>query len=281
MKDYYRLLELTSAASQDDIKRAFRVQIARYHPDKVQHLGHEFQAMAANRATELTEAYRILSDAGRRADYDTARVSAEPDVVPAPSSPSPPAAFQAAPAASSAAPDPAVQLPRHGEQPGKTRNAGPQFVEERASRDQFVRKATINRFHQIFGLVAGGGYDELPVAGFDFSWAPKARLFARTKGARILGRFVSRVDSASVADAWSEARKLLAKPDDEICIMLMGTDLAPQRELADAIAEQRRRPSRGGKVTLIPVDTSVWDAHLPTDAPAVAKELLARLRTGA
>ena len=36
---YYELLELTPQASADDIKRAFRAQIAKYHPDKVQHLG--------------------------------------------------------------------------------------------------------------------------------------------------------------------------------------------------------------------------------------------------
>ena len=50
------------------MKRAFRLQIARYHPDKVQHLGQEFQAMAAERAAELTEAYRVRTDDGRRAE---------------------------------------------------------------------------------------------------------------------------------------------------------------------------------------------------------------------
>ena len=64
MKDYYGLLGVAPAASADEVKRAFRQQIARYHPDKVQHLGQEFQAMAADRAAELTEAYRILSDEG-------------------------------------------------------------------------------------------------------------------------------------------------------------------------------------------------------------------------
>jgi len=33
-------------------------------------------------------------------------------------------------------------------------------------------------------------------------------------------------------------------------------------------------------LTLIPVDARDWDAHMPTDAPPVAKTLLARLRSG-
>jgi DnaJ-domain-containing protein 1 len=48
-------------APADEVKRAFRTQIARHRPDKVQHLGKEFQSMAADRAAELTEAYRILA----------------------------------------------------------------------------------------------------------------------------------------------------------------------------------------------------------------------------
>ena len=34
-------------------------------------------------------------------------------------------------------------------------------------------------------------------------------------------------------------------------------------------------------LTLIPVDAGNWEAHMPLDAPAIAKTLLARLRTGA
>jgi len=48
--DFYILLGLGRNASLGEIKRAFRTQIARYHPDKVQHLGKEFQEMAAGRA---------------------------------------------------------------------------------------------------------------------------------------------------------------------------------------------------------------------------------------
>jgi DnaJ like chaperone protein len=61
LKNYYELLEIAASAPADEVKRAFRAQIARYHPDKVQHLGKEFQSIAADRAAELTEAYRILA----------------------------------------------------------------------------------------------------------------------------------------------------------------------------------------------------------------------------
>ena len=70
MKNYYELLEIAREAPAEEVKKSFRAQIAKYHPDKVHHLGKEFQAMAADRAAELTEAYRILSDPGRRAVYD-------------------------------------------------------------------------------------------------------------------------------------------------------------------------------------------------------------------
>src|SRR5215213_4482207 len=88
------MLEIPPSSSIEEIKRAFRLQIARYHPDKVQHLGQEFQAMAAERAAALTEAYRILSNEERRADYDRSIAEGADARVPA---------AQAAPAPSSAA----------------------------------------------------------------------------------------------------------------------------------------------------------------------------------
>ena len=71
MKNFYDMLSVAPNASADDIKKAFRREIARYHPDKVQHLGKEFQEMAAGIAADLTEAYRILMDPALRAKYDT------------------------------------------------------------------------------------------------------------------------------------------------------------------------------------------------------------------
>ena len=270
MKDYYGLLELAPAAPQDEVKRAFRVQIARYHPDKVQHLGKEFQAMAAERAAELTEAYRILSDEGRRAEYDRACAS---DMATAP-----PAADPKAPASQT------VPAPEEPPEPGASKpgaSKGEWFSEERATRDEYVRKATLSRFRQAFALAIGSAYDESPARGFDLAFVPKTKFFGRGKGPRLLGRFVSRVDAAAVGDTWAQIGRLNAPPNEEVCVFLMGTAMAPRRELEDAISAQRRKArGPGAKVTVIPVDTRVWDAHIPVDAPAVVKNLLARLRSG-
>jgi curved DNA-binding protein CbpA len=245
------------------VKRAFRLQIARYHPDKVQHLGQEFQAMAADRAAELTEAYRILSDDGRRSEYDRARAASAPP----PHASTPP---EVAPVPGAGAVPPAPEP--------EPRATGPQFQKERASRDEFVRKATLNRLRSAIEAV-DSGYDEMEVRGFDVAWAPKSKFFGRGKGPRLLGRFVARVDRDAVIDAWTQAGKTGGSANDEMCVLLMGSAMAPAGELALAIAEQRRR-QRGVKLTLIPVDARNWDAHMPVDAPGIAKTLLARLRTG-
>ncbi|HVZ20262.1 MAG TPA: DnaJ domain-containing protein, partial [Vicinamibacterales bacterium] len=90
MKTHYELLAIDAAAPPDEIKKAFRREIAKYHPDKVQHLGREFQEMAAGLAADLTEAYRVLMDPALRAKYDDelrapqARPAAAPPRPPAP-----------------------------------------------------------------------------------------------------------------------------------------------------------------------------------------------------
>ena len=72
MTTYYQLLDLSADASAAEVKRAFRREIARYHPDKVQHLGREFQAVAAGKAAALAQAYNTLSDPSARVEYNTA-----------------------------------------------------------------------------------------------------------------------------------------------------------------------------------------------------------------
>lgn len=271
LKDYYLLLEIAATAPADEVKRAFRVQIARYHPDKVQHLGREFQDMAADRAAELTEAYRVLSDEGRRAEYDRARAAESNAPGPAPASPPASAHRPAGPAAATAAPPP----PPPAAEPATPRGA--QFKQERATRDEFVRKATMSRFNQAL-VALGADYTAVQLRGFDVALVPKSKMFSRSKNPKLLGRFVSTVDGEAVADAWKGAGQWGAENED-VCVFLMGTTLATAGELAKAIAEQRKK-QRNLKVTLIPVDARNWDAHMPLDAPDIAKTLIARLKSG-
>src|ERR1051325_1899170 len=96
---YYELLGLSRTASFDDVKRAFRREIARYHPDKVQHLGSEFEEIAASKAAVLTQAYKTLGDPEARAAYD-ARIEENIDVA----SPCPASAASRQPAAATVDP---------------------------------------------------------------------------------------------------------------------------------------------------------------------------------
>ena len=58
--NHYKVLELHESATQADIKRAYRRLAAQYHPDKVEHLGDEFKALAEKRFKEIQQAYQEL-----------------------------------------------------------------------------------------------------------------------------------------------------------------------------------------------------------------------------
>jgi len=58
--DPYRILELPPGASQSEIRAAYRRLAARYHPDKVAHLGEEFQKLAEIKFKAIQAAYDAL-----------------------------------------------------------------------------------------------------------------------------------------------------------------------------------------------------------------------------
>ena len=58
--DPYALLEVSPQASPDEIKAAYKRAVARYHPDKVAHLGKEFQELAHKKLLAIQQAYAIL-----------------------------------------------------------------------------------------------------------------------------------------------------------------------------------------------------------------------------
>ncbi len=56
----HEILGVPPDAAPDEIKSAYRRLVSRYHPDKVTHLGKEFQELAEKRFKEIQEAYQRL-----------------------------------------------------------------------------------------------------------------------------------------------------------------------------------------------------------------------------
>jgi DnaJ like chaperone protein len=58
--DPYDVLQIPREASQEEIKTAYKHLAGKYHPDKVLHLGEEFQSLAEERFKEIQAAYQKL-----------------------------------------------------------------------------------------------------------------------------------------------------------------------------------------------------------------------------
>ncbi len=63
-KDYYGVLGIKKGASDDEIKKAYRKQALKYHPDKNKSPG------AEDKFKEIAEAYDVLSDPKKKDIYD-------------------------------------------------------------------------------------------------------------------------------------------------------------------------------------------------------------------
>ena len=63
-RDPYEVLGISPDASPEDVRAAYRRESQRYHPDKVAHLGEEFQQLAHEKFKEIQQAYEILRARG-------------------------------------------------------------------------------------------------------------------------------------------------------------------------------------------------------------------------
>lgn len=66
MKDYYKILEVNSSASQEIISKVYKILAKKYHPDT----NPDNKQEAEEKFKELSEAYEILSNKEKREAYD-------------------------------------------------------------------------------------------------------------------------------------------------------------------------------------------------------------------
>lgn len=73
-RDYYEILGLSRYATEEEIKKAYRKLARQHHPDVNKSPG------AEERFKEINEAYEVLSDAAKRANYDRWGTAEAPDI---------------------------------------------------------------------------------------------------------------------------------------------------------------------------------------------------------
>jgi curved DNA-binding protein CbpA len=70
--DYYELMQITPAATFDEVHKAYRSLAMQYHPDRNATPG------AAATMVAINEAYAVLSEPSSRRQYDQSRTKTEP-----------------------------------------------------------------------------------------------------------------------------------------------------------------------------------------------------------
>src|SRR6185503_10388642 len=75
-RDYYEILGVSKSVTADEIKKAYRKVAMQHHPDR-----NPGDHNAEEKFKEAAEAYEVLSDPDKRAQYDRYGHSALPGVV--------------------------------------------------------------------------------------------------------------------------------------------------------------------------------------------------------
>jgi hypothetical protein len=152
------------------------------------------------------------------------------------------------------------------------------FQQDRVGANDLVQRATVMRFRSAL-TSEFTSWEEFSLAGFQVSCIPKANFWSLRLPPRVLGRFVPQVDGPAVTETWDMALRLPKDSQRDTClIFLMGPAIAPAGELAAALKESMRKPSKT-KLVMVPVNTRNWSGHVPNDAPPLVKALLTRLKT--
>ena len=73
MPDYYSILGVERNASEEEVKKAYKVLAKKWHPDK----NPNNQEVATKKFKEVSEAYQVLGDSTKRKEYDRGGVGNE------------------------------------------------------------------------------------------------------------------------------------------------------------------------------------------------------------
>ena len=67
-KDYYKILDVTENCTESELKSAYRKLARKWHPDIAGNSDY-----VVKKFKEINEAYEVLSDKNKRAEFDTVR----------------------------------------------------------------------------------------------------------------------------------------------------------------------------------------------------------------
>jgi DnaJ like chaperone protein len=56
----YKILEIHNSASDEELKKAYKKMAVKFHPDKVSHLGEEYQQDAKEKFQKVQQAYESI-----------------------------------------------------------------------------------------------------------------------------------------------------------------------------------------------------------------------------
>ncbi len=70
---HYEILDVPPDATAEQIKSAYRILVQLHHPDRLQQVSPGVRQYAEDRLKKINEAYRVLGDPERRAQYDASR----------------------------------------------------------------------------------------------------------------------------------------------------------------------------------------------------------------
>jgi DnaJ like chaperone protein len=58
----YKILEISPNATDEEVKKAYRTMAKKFHPDRLSHLGEEYQKAAKEKFQEIANAYEKIKN---------------------------------------------------------------------------------------------------------------------------------------------------------------------------------------------------------------------------